>query len=90
MVMLGTKCPSITSTWIQSQPALSIALTSSPSLAKSAERIDGAMMISWVMALSGRFGVLAPLGRAIQHPLTSQKILDLWLLDSPFHRNAKW
>src|SRR5690242_2082754 len=43
MVRLGTKCPSITSTWIQSAPASSIARTSSPSRAKSAERIDGAM-----------------------------------------------
>ncbi len=50
MVMLGTKCPSMTSTWIQSQPAASTARTSSPSLAKSAERIDGAMMMS-IMAL---------------------------------------
>jgi hypothetical protein len=52
MVMLGTKWPSMTSIWIQSAPALSTARTSSPSLAKSAERIDGAMMISCVMALS--------------------------------------
>src|SRR3954471_24908029 len=43
MVMLGTKCPSMTSTWIQSAPAASIARTSSPSLAKSAERIEGAI-----------------------------------------------
>ena len=41
--MLGTKCPSITSRWIQSAPAASTARTSSPSLAKSAARIDGAM-----------------------------------------------
>src|SRR4029078_6951184 len=46
MVMFGTKCPSMTSTWTQSQPALSMARTSSPSRAKSAERIDGAMMMS--------------------------------------------
>ena len=43
MVRLGTKCPSITSTWIQSAPASSIARTSSPSRAKSADRIEGAM-----------------------------------------------
>ena len=43
IVMLGTKWPSITSTWIQSAPAASIARTSSPNLAKSALRIDGAM-----------------------------------------------
>src|ERR1700722_16602791 len=41
--MLGTKCPSITSSWIQSAPAASTARTSSPSLAKSDARIDGAM-----------------------------------------------
>src|SRR3954454_13044427 len=41
--MLGTKCPSITSRWIQSAPAASTLRTSSPSLAKSAARIDGAM-----------------------------------------------
>ena len=43
MVRLGTKWPSITSMWIQSAPASSIARTSSPSLAKSADRIEGAM-----------------------------------------------
>ena len=43
-VMLGTKWPSMTSTWIQSAPAASTARTSSPSLAKSAARIDGAMI----------------------------------------------
>src|SRR5215510_12463474 len=47
-LILGTKCPSITSIWIQSAPASSMARTSSPSFEKSAERIDGAMR-------SGRF-----------------------------------
>src|SRR5688500_1064391 len=41
IVMLGTKCPSITSTWIQSAPAASTVAISSPRRAKSAERIDG-------------------------------------------------
>lgn len=41
MVMLGTKRPSMTSTWIQSQPALSIACTCSPSLEKLALRGGG-------------------------------------------------
>src|ERR1700686_3199396 len=41
--MFGTKCPSITSRWIQSAPAASTARTSSPSLEKSEARIDGAM-----------------------------------------------
>ena len=40
-VMLGTKWPSITSTCTQSAPAASTAATSSPSRAKSAERIEG-------------------------------------------------
>ena len=44
-VMLGTKCPSITSRRIQSPPASSTARISSPSWAKSADRIDGAMII---------------------------------------------
>ena len=43
MVRLGTKCPSITSTWIQSAPAFSTARISSASRPKSAERIDGAI-----------------------------------------------
>src|SRR3954454_12711837 len=41
--MLGTKCPSITSRWIQSAPAASTARTSSPSLEKSDARIEGAI-----------------------------------------------
>jgi hypothetical protein len=43
-VMLGTKCPSITSTCTHSAPPLSMARTSSPSLEKSAARMDGAMI----------------------------------------------
>src|SRR5688572_6132954 len=43
MVMFGTKWPSMTSTWIQSAPAASIARISSPSLEKSDARIDGAI-----------------------------------------------
>mmetsp|Transcript_27073 Transcript_27073/g.77681 ORF Transcript_27073/g.77681 Transcript_27073/m.77681 type:complete len:303 (-) Transcript_27073:69-977(-) len=41
IVMLGTKRPSITSTWTQSAPALSTSSTSWPSFEKSAERIEG-------------------------------------------------
>src|ERR1700716_729257 len=41
--MLGTKCPSMTSRWIQSAPAASTARTSSPNLAKSEARIEGAI-----------------------------------------------
>ena len=60
IVMFGTKWPSMTSTWIQSAPASAMARTSSPSLAKSADRIEGAMTTE-VMAQNlrfvGRFGV---------------------------------
>ena len=41
---LGTKCPSITSTWMRSAPACSASATCSPKRAKSAERIDGASL----------------------------------------------
>ena len=63
MVMLGTKWPSMTSTWIQSQPAASMARTSSPSRAKSAERIDGAMMMSRAI-----FQCLSALPRLLGQP----------------------
>src|SRR5215475_2914980 len=42
MERLGTKCPSITSTWIRSAPARSASATCSPKRAKSAARIEGA------------------------------------------------
>src|SRR5271169_1180031 len=48
--MFGTKRPSITSTWIQSVPAVSTARTSSPNRAKSADRTEGAMMIDGMLA----------------------------------------
>jgi hypothetical protein len=56
IVRFGTKCPSITSTWIQSAPAASIARTSSPSLAKSAERIEGAISSGRIAFSGTRFG----------------------------------
>src|SRR5436189_768296 len=43
IVRLGTKWLSITSTWIQSAPASPIASISRPRLAKSADRMEGAM-----------------------------------------------
>ena len=49
MVRFGTKCPSITSTCTRSAPALVMAAISSPSRAKSAERIEGAMRMGWLM-----------------------------------------
>ena len=42
-VITGTKCPSITSRWIQSAPAASTARTSSASFEKSEARMDGAI-----------------------------------------------
>ena len=53
-VMFGTKCPSITSRWIQSAPAASTVATSSPSRAKSADRIEGAMVTGRAIAMSFR------------------------------------
>src|SRR5271170_7062463 len=41
---LGTKCPSITSMCIRSAPACSASRTCSPRRAKSAARIDGAIL----------------------------------------------
>src|SRR4030095_11009045 len=43
MVRLGTKWPSITSTWSRSAPPASTRAMASPSAAKSAERMLGAM-----------------------------------------------
>src|ERR1700752_453446 len=56
--MFGTKCPSITSRWIQSAPAASTLRISSPSLEKSEASTDGAMTRGrgangWDMALPG-------------------------------------
>src|SRR5882724_9668456 len=42
MERFGTKCPSITSTWIRSAPACSASATCWPRRAKSAARIEGA------------------------------------------------
>src|SRR4051794_30595260 len=66
--MFGTKCPSMTSRWIQSAPAASTARISSPSLEKSDAKIDGAMTSgraadSWDMGASR-----CSLGGAEWHP----------------------
>src|SRR5262245_20286811 len=45
MLRFGTKWPSITSTWMRLAPAASTSLTCSPSREKSADRIEGAIMI---------------------------------------------
>src|SRR5215475_523562 len=62
MVMLGTKRPSMTSTWIQSAPAASTARTSSPSRVKSADRTDGAtsMAAATVLDLARRRAIDEP------------------------------
>src|SRR4051812_9891229 len=49
-VRLGTKWPSMTSIWIQSAPASSAARTSSPSRAKSADRIEAPMRTGRITA----------------------------------------
>src|SRR4051794_12064013 len=53
--MLGTKWPSITSTWIQSAPAASIASISALNFEKSAERIEGAIRTGLAIRLSAGF-----------------------------------
>ena len=55
MVMLGTKCPSITSTCITLAPPSAAALTCSAKWAKSEDKIDGASSISWAPGM----GILA-------------------------------
>src|SRR6478672_12866126 len=45
MLRLGTKWPSITSTWMRFAPAASTVRTSSPRREKSAERIEGAIIV---------------------------------------------
>src|SRR5271165_5638051 len=45
MVMLGTKCPSITSTWRTVAPPCIAALASSARRAKSADKMEGAISI---------------------------------------------
>mmetsp|Transcript_11334 Transcript_11334/g.21374 ORF Transcript_11334/g.21374 Transcript_11334/m.21374 type:complete len:257 (-) Transcript_11334:161-931(-) len=56
MVMLGTKRPSMTSTWTQSAPAFRTSPTSWPRLAKSADRIEGETwtVFSIVLSFSAR------------------------------------
>mmetsp|Transcript_13146 Transcript_13146/g.31149 ORF Transcript_13146/g.31149 Transcript_13146/m.31149 type:complete len:212 (+) Transcript_13146:534-1169(+) len=68
MVMFGTKRPSMTSTCTQSQPASSMALTSSPSFEKSADRIEGETMTSLLLlrATRGLPPLLAEHRRAVR------------------------
>src|SRR5262245_29624976 len=79
-VILGTKRPSITSTWIQSAPAASTARTSSPNRVKSAESTDGAIRIGCMTAASA----LRPLEQLLggrDNPLGLEAELALQLLE---------
>jgi hypothetical protein len=58
MVMLGTKCPSITSTWITSAPAFSTALTSSARRLKSADKIEGAIFFTDALLFYKRISLI--------------------------------
>src|SRR5678816_1911956 len=60
MEMFGTKCPSITSTWIKSAPPRSTAAMSRPSAAKSADRMDGAICTVGARPMTG----CGPIARA--------------------------
>ena len=56
-VMLGTKCPSITSTWMTVPPPRSAAATCSARWAKSADRIDGksstiGLLAQWIFGVT--------------------------------------
>src|SRR5262249_36181751 len=53
MERLGTKWPSITSTWMRSAAARSAWATCSPNRAKSAARIDGAILMALFCIVSG-------------------------------------
>src|SRR3954454_16646196 len=72
MVMLGTKRPSITSTWIQSAPAASQARTSSARRPKSAERIEGAISVGIDAIRSTRRGGGSTRARSLRVALEIQ------------------
>ena len=74
--MLGTNIPSITSRWIQSAPALSVLAISSPSLEKSADRIEGDTLVIGVLmgpVDNSAFASVPTTGGSCQH------LLDLWI-----------
>src|SRR5579863_9651096 len=78
IVMLGTKWPSITSTCSQSAPAASTAFASSARRAKSAERIDGAMMGAGMGGVSAAVPTRASLpARLLLQPRTAFARLEL-------------
>src|SRR5262245_17854804 len=66
--MLGTECPSMTSTWMRSAPACSASPTCLPKWAKSADRMEGASLtIPLSMACLGVGRLKDTLNRSIQH-----------------------
>ncbi len=70
IVIGGTKCPSITSTWITRAPAAITSSTCAPSWAKSAERIEGATRRSSSSSAmrSDTRGPPVHMGRSIESP----------------------
>src|ERR1700679_3780357 len=72
IVRLGTKCPSIISTWMTLAPPSSAARTCSPRRAKSAERIEGANSIKDLLSYLGYVvGTLV----AVYHSKTARQTL---------------
>jgi hypothetical protein len=69
-VILGTKCPSITSTWIHELPKLIRSEHSFPRAEKSADRIEGAMIAGGDIANTGKEKALFRAGDV--NPLLSQ------------------
>lgn len=59
MVILGTKWPSITSTWSRVAPPRTAALASSARRAKSADKMDGAISIKASPRVLLSLGILA-------------------------------
>src|SRR5882724_5460302 len=84
MLRFGTKCPSITSTWIRSAPACSASATCWPRRAKSAARIDGASFT--VIARSSVGRLEDALNRCIQQGV----VLRIGLLGrQPLHQRSR-
>src|ERR671922_2184008 len=72
IVIGGTKCPSMTSTWISRAPAAITSATWAPSREKSAERIDGATRRppnrSRAVVAAGALSVLASIAPELHGP----------------------
>src|SRR5919112_839328 len=75
MVMLGTKWPSITSTWTSVAPPRSAASISAPRRAKSADKIEGAISTTGSLSES----LTSSRGTAPQHQLGRRPPLPLAL-----------